>query len=135
MSVVPIMGDAANAGMLNQTVGTARTGSPVVQTMTRGPVYNASMAPPSFAEGTEKEGPSGWWSVWARQTLQDYRNFGPVHGASCNILFADGSVRPFRDGNNDELLNNGFMATGANGFANSIVDLPPEEVYSGWSLK
>ena len=44
-------------------------------------------------------------------TLQDYRAFSPVHKGTCNILYADGSVRTLDDLNEDGFLNNGFDVT------------------------
>jgi prepilin-type processing-associated H-X9-DG protein len=93
------------------------------------------MGPPAFPAGTPQDGPAGWWKTWARDTLQDYRGFAPVHGNRCNIVFADASVRSFTDVNGDGLLNNGFPATTSNGFSDSRIELPPTEVFGGWSIK
>ena len=73
-----------------------------------------------------------WWPVWAKGCLQDYRQFAPVHRRSCNILFADGSVRGLSDANDEGLLNNGFPATG--GFADDVVELTTEDIASSYSL-
>ena len=86
-----------------------------------------------IAPGTPGGGPTGWWAVWNRQVLQDYRGFSPVHGGVANLLFADGSVRPIKDENDDGFLNNGFDAV-AGGFADDRLDLPPTDVMSLYSL-
>jgi prepilin-type N-terminal cleavage/methylation domain-containing protein/prepilin-type processing-associated H-X9-DG protein len=75
--------------------------------------------------------------------LQDWRDLGPVHGSgrggSCNVLFADGSVRSFVDQNGDGYLNPGFIvpvtATAADrqgiGYTDSLVELDPAEIFNG----
>lgn len=131
-SLVPIMGCGAAAGPLAQTIADIEAGSPAVAPFTRGPVQTTTMeALPAFPAGTPR---SAWWPVWTA-TLQDYRAFAPVHRYTCNILFADGSVRVVADTNRDGQLNNGFPATSDNGFADSTVELPPEEFFSRWSLR
>ncbi|MCE9607344.1 MAG: DUF1559 domain-containing protein [Planctomycetia bacterium] len=71
--------------------------------------------------------------------LQDYRDFGPVHGGGANVLFADGSVKSFSDQNGDTFLNPGFMAdlTSADGYAegDNTVELPAAEIFSGIFLE
>ena len=92
--------------------------------------------------------------------LQDYRDFGPVHRGNANILFADGSVRAYKDANGDGYLNPGFSvgtqrAAGTDGifgtaddtftdqtfdasrtgYTDSLVELPRLEVFSGTFLK
>jgi prepilin-type processing-associated H-X9-DG protein len=134
-SVVPLLGDGATTGILRFPIAQHGQGSGVVKTFTNGPVATATMQAPTFAEGTPYEGPTGWWKTWTRDTLQDYRGFAPVHGRNCNLLFADGSVRSYRDNNGDGLLNNGFPPTTANGFADTRIDLPPAEVFGGWKIE
>jgi prepilin-type processing-associated H-X9-DG protein len=73
--------------------------------------------------------------VWAKDTLQDYRAFSPVHRHQCNMLMADGSVRSFTDDNRDGYLNNGFPAGGTSGFTSAEIELAEEEVFSGWALR
>jgi prepilin-type N-terminal cleavage/methylation domain-containing protein/prepilin-type processing-associated H-X9-DG protein len=71
--------------------------------------------------------------------LQDYRDMAPVHAGNCNVLFADGSVRSFKDTNGDGYLNPGFnVATTATqaqidriGYRDALVELRPEQVFSG----
>jgi prepilin-type processing-associated H-X9-DG protein len=76
--------------------------------------------------------------------LQDYRDFGPVHGSGkgggCNVLFADGSVKTFNDTNGDGYLNPGFdIASTANfaltGYRDATVELPPALIFSGILVK
>jgi prepilin-type processing-associated H-X9-DG protein len=134
-SLLPLLGDGATVGRLPQPMADHRKGEPLTKSFTKGPVLVSTMAPPTFADGTPKEGPAGWWKTWARDTLQDYRAFATVHSNQCNLLFADGSVRAFTDVNGDGMLNNGFPATSQNGFANSRIELPPTEVFGGWSIE
>lgn len=74
-----------------------------------------------------------------RSHLQDYRDFGPVHGGSANILFADGSVKSFSDSNGDGFLNPGFVTldAAASGYAanDSTVELNEAEIFSGIFLE
>jgi prepilin-type N-terminal cleavage/methylation domain-containing protein/prepilin-type processing-associated H-X9-DG protein len=74
--------------------------------------------------------------------LQDYRDIGPVHNGNANILFADGSIRTFKDQNKDGYLNPGFVISPTAtqleldklGYTDSIVELPPTLVFSGTLL-
>ena len=69
--------------------------------------------------------------------LQDTRDWWAVHGGVCNILMADGSVKQFRDQNNDKYLNPGFPIdpTLGNydhvGYQPGPVELPAAEIFSG----
>jgi prepilin-type N-terminal cleavage/methylation domain-containing protein/prepilin-type processing-associated H-X9-DG protein len=133
-SFIPLLGDAAATGFLSQTIGPVLQGSPYAKTFTNGPVKDPTMDAPVFSSGTSYEGASGWWAGW-KVTLQDYRGFSPLHRGICNILFADGSVKRFRDENDDGLLNNGFTPAPANGFTAAAVELRPNEVASRWRLQ
>lgn len=142
-NVIPLMGDAgtpaaATERMLSEKIGPHEPATILAENFTYGPVEKTTLRSPSFTAGGG--GPSGrgaWWGVW-NATLQDYRAFGPMHGGpkqgSCNILFLDGTVKPFTDGNGDGLLNNGFPAGPTGGFADDTIELPAELIYSGWSL-
>ena len=135
-SFLPLLACGATSGSLSQTVAPAvGAGTPMALSFTPGPVQNPSMLPlPAFPTGTPQTGPGGWWAGW-NATLQDFRGFGTVHRGSCNVLMADGSVQSFSDINGDHLLNNGFISNGSNGFADSTVELPPDQLYSRWSLQ
>jgi prepilin-type N-terminal cleavage/methylation domain-containing protein/prepilin-type processing-associated H-X9-DG protein len=138
-SIVPLLGDGGLSGQtLSDTVGELDAGTPLVLSMTRGPVlfangggYGSALSPPTFTE--PNAGTSVWWSVWMKQTLQDYRAFGTPHRYACNMLFADGSVRTLREKNRDGMLNNGFGTIG--GFAESVTEIAEDEVHSLYALK
>ena len=135
-SFLPLLACGASSGSLPAGMGSNQAGSPMVMSFTPGPVVNPTMKPlASFSGSTPREGVSGWWAAWNNTTKQDYRGFAPVHKGTCNILMSDGSVQSYFDTNNDHLLNNGFLATTTNGFADNTPELPPEEVYSSWSLR
>jgi len=139
--LVPLLGDGGIAGVgLSAPLGDLSSGSVLVKSMTGGPRLKdvgsgSNYLLPSFAGGTPRNGPSGWWKVWNRDVLQDYRNFQPVHRGVANILFADGSVRTYTDGNDDGQLNNGFVASpSGGGFANDELELKQDDIFSLYSL-
>lgn len=133
-SFVPLLGCGAVSEPLTMPVGTNPSGVFMAHSTTAGPVRNPGMTTPSFDPGTPSGGTNGWSAVW-NATLQDYRNFGPVHRGSCNLLFVDGSVRSVTDTNRDGLLNNGFQPTANNGFIDSKIELSHDEVMSEWRLR
>ncbi len=133
-SFVPLMGDG---GLVSQKplpvdFEGAVAGSPTALSFTRGPVLISNLQMPTFPGGTTREGPGGWWGVWQKQVLQDYRGFGVLHRGACNVVFADGSVKSLFDKNKDNYLNNGFGPIG--GFANNELDLPTGEVHSLFAI-
>ncbi len=132
-SFIPLLGDGRVSQYLERAFGDFKQSIPLVLAYTRGPVVNPSMDYLTVPPNTAREGPNGWWALWNR-TLQDYRGFAPLHRGFANILMADGSVRSWKDENNDAYLNNGFQADPANGFADSTVELPPEDFVSVPSL-
>ncbi len=133
-SNVPLLGDAATVGQLSQSLDGFPGGEPTAISLTAGPVRTADMSTPSFASGTKRDGPAGWWKVWNREVLQDYRGLAPVHSGTCNVLFADGSVRTLVDENTDGYLNNGFPAASGGGFADDRVEVAPADLVSLYSL-
>ena len=133
-SFIPLLGCGGLSKPLSMSIGENGAGFSTTCSMTLGPATNPGMKTPTFADDTPQGGADGWWAGW-QATLQDYRGFAPVHRGVCNLLFADGSVRGFIDGNEDGLLNNGFQPTSENGFAPGEVELPEENVLSKWQLR
>lgn len=133
-SMIPLMGDGSQIGTLSHKVGSNNPGDGLVQSFTAGPRVTSTLTVPAFPNGTAKTGPAGWWSVWNKSVLQDYRGFAPVHRGLCNIVFADGSVRTFEDTNDDGFLNNGFSPVPGSGFNSSAVEMKPEDIESHYSL-
>jgi prepilin-type processing-associated H-X9-DG protein/prepilin-type N-terminal cleavage/methylation domain-containing protein len=136
-SAVPLLGDGAPGAILSRPIGPVVSGTPMAKSFTKGPVLDVTMEPPSFAAGTPRTGADGWWGTWNNSTLQDYRGFAPVHQGTCNVLFADGSVRALIEGNGrgDGLLNNGFSAGPTTGFTSDRIEVTEEEIFSRWSLR
>jgi prepilin-type N-terminal cleavage/methylation domain-containing protein/prepilin-type processing-associated H-X9-DG protein len=137
-SLIPVLGDGALSGRtLSDSVGDLNAGTQLVIPLTRGPVLGPAGGagefnpPADFPAGTTK---AVWWPVWAKQCFQDYSQFAAVHRGSCNILFADGSVRSINDNNGDGLLNNGFSGAPTTVFADNTVEMQPDEVFSLYSL-
>lgn len=124
-SFIPILGDGGMSGsLLPADLPSIPAGTFLSAAMTLGPRLKTTTALPAQPAS---------WATWNKQVLQDYRNFAPLHRGTCNIVFADGSVRTFADTNADGLLNNGFDA--GNGFADNTIELKPEEVASLYDLK
>jgi prepilin-type N-terminal cleavage/methylation domain-containing protein/prepilin-type processing-associated H-X9-DG protein len=133
-SFISLMGCGAAGLPLEQDVGGVPAGMFTAKTMTAGPVIKSTMRTISFRPGTRRTGANGWWAGWTNRTLQDFRNFAPVHRNTCNVLFSDGSVRSFADQNRDNLLNNGFDPSPQSDFGSADVELPVTEFFSGWSV-
>lgn len=138
-SFVPLMGcGGVSSVSLPMNIANTPAGESTTASLTDGPVDVKTLKAPQVEGGLSRTGAGGWWSIW-NATLQDYRTFAPVHRGTCNILFADGSVRSFYDNNRDRLLNNGFDPVNSDvssaGFTSSEVELPKEEFYSRYSLR
>jgi prepilin-type N-terminal cleavage/methylation domain-containing protein/prepilin-type processing-associated H-X9-DG protein len=169
-SVIPIFGDAnvgdAKEAFLEETIpgyegrGLTR-GARLVESFSDGPaardatggfqawgkatehtVYNSTTTPPTNPIfGVEQPAPGVVWNYPTDWThLQDYRDLGPVHSGNCNVLFADGSIKEFKDINGDGYLNPGFDVDetstdpayfAAVGYTNDTVELPPALIFSG----
>jgi prepilin-type N-terminal cleavage/methylation domain-containing protein/prepilin-type processing-associated H-X9-DG protein len=144
ISHVPLLADGGATGkLLSTTIGAVSEGSSLAEAYSDGPVLNSTMEAPVIPSGTPYDGPAGWWKIWAKDTKQDFRDFGPVHGrktASCNILFADGSVRGFVDTSGDRFLNNNldpalYTGSGSIDYEDKTDELPKTDVFSGWAIR
>jgi prepilin-type N-terminal cleavage/methylation domain-containing protein len=147
-SLVPLIadtapGDIVEAVLTDELSEDLRPGVRLGEAFSDGPVLNTTMQPPVFSTGTPHGGPNGWWTVWTKQTRQDYRDFGAVHGVTdkhCNFLMADASVKTLVDRNKDGFINNGFnpaVYTGAGsiGYTSADLEVEPTDLFSGYSLK
>jgi type II secretory pathway pseudopilin PulG len=134
-SNIPLLGDGAVVGTLSMRIGPYEAGELTTQGFTNGPVLKSNMQHPVIPNGLPKTGPAGWWAIWHRQVLQDYRGFAPVHSGVCNVLFAEGSVRAISDENGDGYLNNGFRAASGGGFEDDEIEVPLKDVMSLYSLE
>ena len=70
--------------------------------------------------------------------LQDYRDFFAVHGTTCQVLMADGSVKEMADSNGDQYLNPGFPVTGNKsvladsvGYTDGVCEIDSFQFYTG----
>jgi prepilin-type processing-associated H-X9-DG protein len=131
-SIIPFIGDGAAVGMLTQDMGPYGTGEPTTLTFTRGPRQIANVSSEPVITNAAQTGATGWWHVWHKDVLQDYRGFSPVHNGNCMILFGDGSVRAVQDENGDDYLNNGFLA--GNGFMDDTVEMKQDDFMSLFSI-
>lgn len=136
-NTIPLIGCGGVAdsdfSTLSEPIGALEIGSFLADSYTYGPRDKSTFSTPVVATGT----PGGYFGPW-NNTLQDYRAFGPVHGSrrkgGCNIVFLDGSVKPFTDENGDGFLNNGFAASSISGFEDDTIELPDAEIHNKWSL-
>lgn len=103
-------------------------------------VLPTSENPAASSTGISDSGNGTHGGVDGRLWLQDTRDWYALHGAgrtlTANILFADGSVKTFRDVNRDGFLNPGFPVDPAqaginDGYLDNTVELEPFECYSG----
>jgi prepilin-type processing-associated H-X9-DG protein len=130
-SIIPFLGDARAMPITEKScghsIGPHTPADPLAASMTLGPVDKTTKLPPNPPTNTPYGGAGGWWGIW-NATVQDYRNFAGVHGGTCNILFADGSVKSFTDDNGDLILNNGIESA-------APIELEDTEIYSAWTLR
>lgn len=133
-SFVPFLSDGSGVTPKAFTLpNRGEGGDMLVASFTHGPIRKDTLLAPAFAPGTPRNGANGWWAVWNRHTLQDYRAFAAVHRGTANVLFGDGSVRSISDENGDEFFNNGFPAS-PGAFADATVELKPNEFASSYAI-
>ena len=134
-NTLPLLGCGGMAvNLLPCAVGAAEATTPMAKSFTDGPRPVSDITAPLVTGAVSKDGAAGWWVYW-NSTRQDYRGFGPVHRGTCNLLFADGSVRSVKDANGDGYLNNGFTTASNGGFLSDEVEMPLTDVFSRWSLQ
>lgn len=162
-NTIPLMGDSNLGDIKDRFLEAALTdsnnvtymqqGEPLVESFSDGPSVTATASswqngadvtvwdpttPLSHVVGEEQPPAGTAPKLNDRATnLQDYRDFGPVHSGSSNVLFADGSVKSFQDLNGDTFLNPGFAggAAGSVGYTDALVELPAAEIFSGILLQ
>lgn len=134
-SIIPMLGDGRSAGSLSTAIGDVQAGETLAVSMTRGPrlIQGSSGDHPVPQPNASRDGANGWWAIWNKAVLQDYRDFAPTHNSSANILFADGSVREFVDHDDDGHLNPGFETSGGVYLTNEV-ELKSGDVFSAYSL-
>lgn len=135
--LVPLLGDGALAGPSTMTVGDVAAGSMLTKAITGGPRLMTTSGADYLvpAPNSPRNGPGGWWAIWNKNVLQDYRNFQPTHRGVAQIVFADGSVRAFVDSNSDGQLNNGFVASATGGgFSDDEVEMKSDDIFSLYSV-
>ena len=154
-NTIPLLCDASIVGTLDFPIGTysvqnngtqgpfeqvfgageavtvAMVGRPVISDPSAGTLLKQ----PAFASGTSRDGANGWWAVWNKKVLQDYRGMSAHHRNRCNVLMADGSIQVLTDENNDEMINNGFPATGTGGFRDAQIEAGPLLLASYYSVQ
>ena len=162
-SIIPLMFDA-NVGDQKEAFLTAdvgdfgKSGDRMVESFSDGPAQvvsgdtwqawgkTASVTVHDSAAGVSifaaEQPDTGVASSYPWTNLQDTRDMGPVHAGNCNTLFADGSIRSFKDLNKDGYLNPGFVVTTTDpvklakiGYRDSIVELDPQLIFNGTLLK
>ena len=141
-SFIPLLGDAAGVKSLSDSLGRFVAGEPLAKSYTNGPVIKAapSGSPPAalglnpfdqplFPAGHPNDGPDGWWAVWNRWVLQDYRGFAPVHGG-----VVQHPVRR-RQRADVQRFEQGRVSWTTDFTADALLELPPEDVMSLYSLE
>ncbi|MBA3315764.1 MAG: DUF1559 domain-containing protein [Planctomycetaceae bacterium] len=133
-------GDASEAVLSNSIIDTngkeyATAGARLAEAMNDGPARWQTDRVVLMPAGTPvaTAAANGW--------LQDTRDWYAWHGLgkkkTCNILFADGSVKSFTDQDGDQFLNPGHQVDPnqatpeTDGYTTSTVELPPAEIFSG----
>ncbi|WP_417737817.1 DUF1559 domain-containing protein [Rosistilla oblonga] len=129
---IPLLCDAKSNEALTTDFGDRLGGEPMTRTMVGGAITISGLATPSFAAGTARAGASGWWKVWNKETLQDYRGMFPLHRGICNVVMADGSVKQLFDENEDGFINNGFPQN--SDFQSGVIEAAPLQLASTYTL-
>lgn len=144
-NIVPLLfdakvGDVKEALLAEEIPGYIKAGERLVESFSDGPALKDATTTglQHFGAGSTPTINRSDVQANPENYLQDMRDMGPIHGATCNVLFADGHVDVFEDTNNDGYLNPGFVIpTGADpvrlGYqlGDSTPELPPAKFYAG----
>ncbi|MBI1249685.1 DUF1559 domain-containing protein [bacterium] len=154
-SLVPIVGDgvAGGGGLLSRGFSSSvAAGAPMVAFSTGGPLVSntngnlpsgQTWSPSSLLQPPVIPSPAVqqlWKEVWWERTRQDMRQLGVNHGDACNVLMADGSVRPLIDTDGDASLNPGYMSVAEYtipydmSVTGTEAEVPDTECFSHWDL-
>lgn len=155
---VPLLCDASAIGSLSTGVGPFPAGTPYVTSMVGGAVLHRNridtngdgtedadlsaaaqldgatlLETPVFRAMTDRSGPTGWLKTWNYDTRQDYRGMSTLHGGTCHVLMASGSVQNLVDINGDGFINNGFPSTSPY-WTDAVVEADDLKLFSFYSL-
>lgn len=122
-STVPILGDGGISLLqLPVAIGRVPQGDFLTYGMTGGPKLKVTgqdvITASGYASGASNS--ASRWTELAKNSVQDYSQFGVHHGGQFNVAMADGSVKAFSDDNEDGAINTGFQAVGP--FEDSTVE-------------
>ncbi|MDX1929568.1 MAG: DUF1559 domain-containing protein [Pirellulaceae bacterium] len=144
-STIPLLADVKSSGTLSAGLsddlpsGTSLSlhlfGGPATWIAATGEIKR-DPKPADIGFTATRDGATGWWAFWTKNTLQDYTRLAPIHGNNCNAVMADGSVQTFYDRNKDGFLNTGFPRGDGSKypFADDTQELIPADMASIPSL-
>jgi len=144
-STIPLLADVNSRGLLSQDIGERlKSGTGLAVNLFGAPAgwiaatgeIKRDPKPADAGFTSTRDGATGWWAFWNKNTLQDYTRLAPIHKNSCNVVMADGSVQSFYDSNKDGYLNNGFPKGDGSKypFADDKQELIPTDMTSVYSL-
>ena len=161
-SIIPLLACGGPGAPLGTNVDEVSAGAPTARSFTRGPVltqehrrhrgrrsFRPVRSRPPAGEPDDPDTPGGRVCRHAdggprRRRMVRHLELHAARlppfwaGASRMLQYPfrpTGSVRSFRDTSKDRTLNNGFPAMPDDGFSDDAIELPAEDVFSGWDLR